>query len=109
MERKFNRLDKEATNIMLACEKRYIPASFGKHPWSAKLAEKGLLMRYINLVLLHKAKGNIPQPVLDHVQTKAKSETILGNSEEEIQDLRSTVKQDLKELQKMQKGYDYKN
>ena len=61
MEHKFNRLDEEATKIMLACEKKCLPATFGKHPWSAKLAEKGLLMRYINLNTLHRAEGNISQ------------------------------------------------
>ena len=92
MERKFNSLDDAATNIMLACEKRCIPASFGKHPWSAKLAEKGLMMRYINLVFLHTAKGNIPQQVLEHARHKAKSENILSNSEEELKEIRSVVK-----------------
>ena len=63
MEEKYNALDKEATDIMLAAEKNCFPKTFGASAWSEKWTETGLKLRYIMLIILEKKKGNIPEYV----------------------------------------------
>ena len=84
MERRFNSIDKYATEIMLACAKECVPSTYGSFVWSTKLVEIGPRMRYINLLGLQAKKGNIPREIPEHARVKAKSEDLSTHSVEEL-------------------------
>ena len=85
MEQKYNALDKEATDIMLAAESKCLPKTFGAYVWTQDLADTGLKLRYIMLNILEMQKGNIPDHVMEKARERSNSTKIENKTEEELQ------------------------
>ena len=101
MEKRYNNLDKEATETMLRCEKECNPSQYGScesHPWSTQLTVVGHQMRYWNLRILHMEKGNKQQEILEQVQAKTKVQTDYKETKEQIQDNHKAARAALKEM-----------
>ena len=51
------------------------------------------------LVIFEKQKGNIPEYVMDHAREKANAENIEDSTEEELRNIRTATRKQLKEIQ----------
>ena len=105
MERKFNNIDKYATEIMLSCKNNLSPSMYGKYAWSTKLMEIGLRIKYINLLWLQMRKVNIPLEILEHAIAKANSEDLSTSSAKDLKLVTSQTREEHRKIQDRAKHF----